>query len=73
MSGRHGLIDDDGYFVQADAKRSRSRVVHQWDRYGEPFKRYWLDKQRFVQDSVPDSFLKGGKKRTMTTNAASNK
>ena len=55
LDKRWRLIDDDGYFTQKDG--SRSRVVHQFDRYGEPFKRFWLDRQSFVHDTVPDSFV----------------
>ena len=57
IGGEHGhLIDDNGFFVQHDG-RTKSRVVHQFDRFGRPYVNLWLEKQEeWVRDPVPDSY-----------------
>merc|ERR1719188_1743352 len=42
------LTDDEGYFINADGKRSR--VIHQYDRFG-PKLGAWLDKNNFTNIS----------------------
>jgi hypothetical protein len=44
------LTDDEGFFTEFDG--TRSRVIHQWDRFGEPYAR-WLQQQDFVKDNLP--------------------
>jgi len=44
------LIDDEGYITDFDG--SRSRVVHQFDRFGTPFQR-WLQEHGFGSDPIP--------------------
>lgn len=49
IGGVHSnLIDDEGFLLEADGRKSR--VVHQWDRFGVPFTSNWLNKQDFVND-----------------------
>lgn len=48
------MTDDEGFFTEFDG--SRSRVIHQWDRFGRPFVNLWLPNQDFVKDSVPVEF-----------------
>lgn len=40
----YALTDDEGYFINVDGKRSR--VIHQYDRFGSPLS-VWLDKNVF--------------------------
>jgi hypothetical protein len=51
-----GLVDDQGFFTEFDG--TRSRVIHQYDRFGTPYFK-WLQTQDFVQDGLP-SASKGG-------------
>eukprot|EP00538_Stauroneis_constricta_P004784 CAMPEP_0119547858 /NCGR_PEP_ID=MMETSP1352-20130426/1892_1 /TAXON_ID=265584 /ORGANISM="Stauroneis constricta, Strain CCMP1120" /LENGTH=442 /DNA_ID=CAMNT_0007592919 /DNA_START=325 /DNA_END=1650 /DNA_ORIENTATION=- len=39
---KFNIADDDGMFVEFDGK-TRSRVVHQWDRFGKPLLKYMRD------------------------------
>ena len=48
------VTDGDGYFTQYDG--SRSRVIHQFDRYGNTMGK-WLGKQDFVKDPMPTTKL----------------
>jgi hypothetical protein len=46
----YNLTNTDGWFTEFDG--SKSRVVHQWDRFG-PNVGSWLSQQDFVQDPFP--------------------
>uniref|UniRef100_A0A7S2YTV4 Uncharacterized protein n=1 Tax=Entomoneis paludosa TaxID=265537 RepID=A0A7S2YTV4_9STRA len=46
----YNLTDEFGFFTQADG--TRSRVVHQADRFGMYYWHRWLPKQSFVQDPM---------------------
>jgi len=50
----YNLTDQYGYFTEADG--SRSRVVHQWDRFGRPYVNLWLAHQDFVKDPLPSDY-----------------
>ena len=43
------LTDEDGFFTDYDG--TRSRVVHQWDRAGQPLV-LWMNKQAFLNDNI---------------------
>ena len=45
---KYNISDDEGWFTEADG--SKSRVVHQWDRFGKPYIK-WMNKQSYFQDS----------------------
>jgi hypothetical protein len=45
ISSSFNVTDADGFFLEEDG--SRSRVVHQWDRFG-PTLLHWLEKQPFA-------------------------
>jgi hypothetical protein len=49
----YDLIDKEGYFVNADG--SRSRMIHQFDRFGPPLEGHWLWAQPFMQDILDSS------------------
>ena len=44
----YNFTDDEGYFTEADG--TRSRVIHQYDRFGPPFVSRWLAYKPFVSD-----------------------
>lgn len=44
---QYNLTDDEGFFTEADG--SRSRVIHQYDRLGDPYFA-WMRKQAFLRD-----------------------
>lgn len=48
-----GLTDEEGYFSEFDG--SRSRVVHQYDRFGSNVAR-WLNKRGLISDPIPNGF-----------------
>jgi hypothetical protein len=45
---QYNVTDPAGYFTEADG--SRSRVIHQFDRYGRQYAQQWLPKQSFARD-----------------------
>lgn len=51
---KYNIVDDQGLFTEFDG--SRSRVIHQWDRWGRPLVNLWMPHQEFLQDPMP----KGG-------------
>ena len=48
---QYNVADESGMFTQHDGK-TRSRVIHQFDRYGVPFLN-WMSKQNFLHDIMP--------------------
>jgi len=49
------MADDEGYFTEFDG--SRSRVIHQWDRFGRPFVDLWMNKHgEIFKDPIPEGF-----------------
>lgn len=56
--GAKDLIDDEGFFIEADG--SRSRAVHKYDRFGgvdSHFYNTWLSKQDWLKDPIPENFV----------------
>jgi hypothetical protein len=49
----YGLTDEEGFFSEFDG--SRSRVVHQYDRFGANVER-WLSKKGLTKDPIPYDF-----------------
>jgi hypothetical protein len=50
--GSHkSICDDEGFFIEADGRRSR--VVHQWDRFGRPYVNLWMEQQPMFRDAKP--------------------
>jgi hypothetical protein len=49
----YNICDDEGFFIEYDGRRSR--VIHQYDRYGLPFLS-WLNSQEFFKDAAPPDF-----------------
>jgi hypothetical protein len=45
------LTDAQGFFLENDG--SRSRVIHQWDRFGRPLVNLWMDRNPYFRDDVP--------------------
>ena len=45
------LVDRQGFFTEADG--TRSRVIHQWDRFGKHYLD-WLMKQDLIKDALPE-------------------
>ena len=48
--GEYPVCDKDGYFIENDG--SRSRVIHQYDRYGTPLYE-WMVKNPYFKDVAP--------------------
>jgi hypothetical protein len=48
-----GMTDKEGYFAEFDG--SRSRVVHQYDRFGSNVGR-WLNQKGLISDPIPNDF-----------------
>jgi hypothetical protein len=44
----YNFTDEEGFFIEADG--SRSRVIHQFDRFGPQFHGMWLNGKSFVHD-----------------------
>lgn len=42
------LTDAEGFFLEKDG--SRSRVIHQWDRFGRPLVNLWMDANPYFRD-----------------------
>lgn len=57
--GKYEVCDDEGYFIEDDG--SRSRVIHQYDRYEQPFERRWMDLNGYFEDPMPNSGRLGNK------------
>jgi hypothetical protein len=54
IGAEFNICDDEGYFTEFDG--SRSRVVHQWDRFGRPYINLWLNHQKWlVEDEIPSN------------------
>lgn len=51
---QYNVADEYGFFTQADG-HTRSRVIHQFDRYGVSYLD-WLRKQDFVKDKLPNGY-----------------
>lgn len=51
----YNFTDEEGYFIEADG--SKSRVIHQYDRFGPPFISRWLAHKRFVTDRIVQKAL----------------
>jgi hypothetical protein len=50
--GKHyNLADDEGFITDFDG--SRSRVIHQFDRFKRPYYDLWFSKQRVFKDPIP--------------------
>ena len=54
LSSHFNVTDDEGFFTEFDG--SRSRVIHQWDRFGVPYQYLWLDHHPYFHDQVPPDF-----------------
>jgi hypothetical protein len=50
LPARYGLTDSEGYFTEYDG--TRSRVVHQWDRFGGTLGRWMRQRDEFA-DPMP--------------------
>jgi hypothetical protein len=66
----YNVCDDEGYFTEFDG--TRSRVIHQWDRFGVPYIRRWMGKQGLFKDPVPDTFEPPNAAGTVPGGAANN-
>lgn len=51
--GDNPVCDEDGFFLENDG--TRSRVIHQFDRYGLPFIR-WMESNPYFKDPMPKNF-----------------
>ena len=44
---KYNITDNDGWFTEADG--TKSRVVHQFDRFGKPYLN-WMNKHSYFRD-----------------------
>jgi len=63
------MVDAQGFFTEFDG--SRSRVIHQWDRFGKPFVRWMSQHPGLFRDPIPQAIIFNNATTTTTTDDTS--